>query len=128
MPRFAIGLIPIDHPIAVDMRRTLNITTSIRSPDRDALDLDRQVHTSIHVGPALGNVIQSSLVLALPISVTVMRRPGGIPECTMGNTILASLLPSLPLLSQLFPCSVVSVDRREEVVEEDEGRNLGQDD
>ena len=47
---FSIGLIPVDHPIAVGMKRTIDITTSIRSPDRGTLILTgRFIHTSTSV-------------------------------------------------------------------------------
>ena len=57
MPRFTVGLIPIDRPKAMDMRRICNISASIGPPDGHVPDLDGQVHACIQVGPVFRNVL-----------------------------------------------------------------------
>jgi len=100
MQWFAIGLIPIYRPISVDMWRAFDIRASMGSPDGDTLDLDRLVHACIHGGPISGDVLQCPPIFAFSIGKTIFRRPEGVPECALGNTILSSPLPSLPLFSQ----------------------------
>jgi hypothetical protein len=55
VPWFAIRLIPIHRPKTAN-RKTLNSQASIRSPDRNALDLDGHVHARIQVGPVFWDV------------------------------------------------------------------------
>jgi len=102
VPWFTVGLIPIYHPISVNVGRTLDVRASIWSSDSDTLNLDRHVHARIHGGPIFGNVLQYPPILAFSIGTTIPRWPDWVPECTIGNTILPSFLPSLPLFSQLF--------------------------
>ena len=108
MPRFTVWLIPIDVPESMDTTRGVpDIRTSIWSPDSDTLNLDRHVHTRVHVGPAFRDIPQCSLVFAFPIGTTIRRRQDvGVPECALGN-----MTPPLPL----FP-------------EEYKGHSLGQED
>ena len=106
MPWFTVGLVPVDHPKAVDVRRTVNVLASIRPLDSYALDLDGRVHTRIHVGPFLGNIAQNSPVLAFPIGTAIPRRPDGLPERASRSTIVAGLLPPLSLFLECQPLTL----------------------
>ena len=98
VPRFAIRLVPIDHPKTVDVRGPLHILTPLRSPDSDALDLDRHVHAGINVSPVWRNVAQDPPVLAFPVGKTLPPGPDALPECALRNIFfVASLLPPFPL-------------------------------
>ena len=115
MPWFAIDLIPIDRPEADDVRRTLSVSTSVGSSDRDILDLNWHVHTRFHVRPVFGDIFQCGPVLAFPVSEAIICRPEGIPECTLGNTIFSSPLPERG--------SAVITRFGRYIVEEDESHN-----
>jgi len=78
-------LIPINHPKAVDVRRTLDIPTSMRPLESDTFDLDRHVHARVHVGPAVRNILQRPMILALPVGTTIRCRREMVPECALGN-------------------------------------------
>ena len=112
----------------MDMRRPLDVRAPIRSPESDSLDLNRHVHARVYVGPIFGDVLQHPSILAFPVSTANQRRLDNVPECTLGNAILPSLLPFLSLLSQLLLYSVVLINHRREVTEEDEGHDLDYDD
>lgn len=71
MPWFTILLVPIDLPKAIDIRRFFYVYPSIRSPDRDAFDLDGHIRACIRVGPILGSVAQNPPVLTFPVGDTV---------------------------------------------------------
>jgi len=109
VPRFTIGLIPIDHPKAVNVRRTLDIPTSVRSLENDTFDLDRHIHARIHFSPVVRNVLQHSMVLAFSVGATIRCWRELVPECALGNT--ESIDSQVPRL-----------------VQEEESHGLGQDD
>ena len=103
-PRFAIDLIPIDNPKAA--HGITIIITPVRSPDGDTLNLDRHVHTRVHVVPGVRNVLQEPPVLASPVRTALPSWPDDLPERALGNIgLVASLLPLLPLFLQRQPHS-----------------------
>ena len=150
MLRFAVSLTPVDHPNATDARGNPDMFTSIRSSDIDTLDLDWHVHARIHIGPVFRYVLQHCRVLAFPVGTTIPRRDGlAAPECALGDTIFASLLPPFPLLLQQMPFALqvsrliiyhplllvhpsyrfaVFAEFGRQIVEEDKSDSLGQDD
>ena len=81
----------------MDVWGSLDERTPIRTPDGDALDLDRHVRARIHGSPAFGYVLQRSPILPLPVCATIPSRPDDLPECTLRDTIFPRPLPPLSL-------------------------------
>lgn len=103
VPWFAIWLIPIHHPISVDVRGPINECAPARTSDGDALDLNRHVHTRIDGAPAFRYVSQHSPILSLSVCATIPSGPDGLPGRALRNAILQRLLPQFSITQHFRP-------------------------
>jgi len=57
VPWFAIRLIPIHHPVSMNVGGTINEFAPVWTSDSDILDINRHVHTRVDGVPAFGYVL-----------------------------------------------------------------------
>jgi len=103
MGRLTVPLIPIYHPIPMDVWRSVDECAAVRTPDSDTADLHRHVHTRVDGTPTFGYALQDSPVLSLPVRKASPSGPNDLPERTLWNNIFRNLLPQLPIAPHFLP-------------------------
>ena len=103
VPRFAIWLIPVHHPISADMWRSVNERAPIWTSDGDTPNLNWRAHPCVDGTPALRDVGEHSPILPLSIRTTIPSGPNGLPESALRNPIFPSLLPQLSIAPHALP-------------------------
>ena len=103
IPRFAVWLIPIYHPIPSDMRGSRLVCAPIRTPNGDTSDLNGHIHACVGLAPAFRYITEHPPILPFSIRTTVPIRPDDLPECAVGNASFFRLLPQLLLMCHRLP-------------------------
>ena len=93
IPRFAVRLVPIYHPIPSDMRGSPLVCAPIWTPNGDTLDHNGHIHARVSLAPAFRDVTEHPPILPFSIRMTVPIRPNDLPECAVGNPSFLCLFP-----------------------------------
>jgi hypothetical protein len=103
VPWLTVRLIPVYHPISMDMRISINERAPIWSPDGDALDFHRRVHARVDGAPTRRDVTERAPILPFSIRMTIPSRRNNLPECALRNPIFPHLPPQLSITPHLLP-------------------------